>query len=427
MNLAWSGSDRVGLFRVVAGLAIATAIDLAASLHTTPVVPPHPDAPAWLLTVASSWAVTVALSLCVVVAALASARRAAAIGWTVVWIAALALLAESAAAVGPGPYRGWTFVGAVGTGIVVGRGWTRLAVRGTGSARLEARGAEIGAVASLVACYVGAATSKLGGAGLGWADAATLQAVVLAHAHVDRPGIASALLDTPQLATALAWMTLLVQLGAVGLLLGPRARVLATIGLVAFHVGVAVLARIGYWSAVVLVLAVGLPWSRWLARDREVAEDPELPSLDRRADLVVGGVLAIAIAFAWLGPWRSYSDGHHRSRTLAAGFGEAREPVTRFGPVAVGDTFDAWTIVGLERERGRVMVVLDHAEHPRAVLWVTRRDASQGGNSPFDRGALRIAYEPPLPPQVTNAAKQVAEMLASDPMVLERLDEAGGL
>lgn len=423
MSLAWSGSDRVGLWRVVAALAIATAIDLGLSLHTPSVVPPHPEAPSWLLAIASSSVVTIVLVLLVVGAAMMSARRAAAIWPTALWIAALALLAESAAAAGPGPYRGWTFVGAVGSGIVVGRGWARLATRGTTGdhPRFEARCGELGAVASLVACYVGAATSKLGGTGLGWADATTLQAVALAHAHIDRPGLASLLLDAPTLATALGWATLLVQVGAVGLLF-ERTRVLATIGLVGFHVGVAVFARIGYWSAVVLVLAVGLPWSRWLARGREVPQDPEGPTIpDRTADLAVGGVLALLVAVAWLGPWRSYSDGHHRSRTLAEGASAVREPITRFGPLTIGDTFDMWQIVGLEREPTRVMVILDHGSHPRVVLWVSRRDASEGGNSPFDRGALRIAYEPPLPPEVSLAAKRLADVLSHDPTVLEQL------
>lgn len=420
MSLAWAGTDRVGLWRIVAAIVIATAIDLVISLHTPMVVPPHPGAPSWLLALASSRIAVVVLALVAIVAAVASARPSVSVAFTAAWVVALALLAEAAAAVGPGPYRGWTFVGAVGTGIVVGRVWARLAVHdgADGRARFEARCGELGAVGSLVACYLGAATSKLGGAGLGWADTTTLHAVVLAHAHVDAPGLASLLHDAPWATAALGWATLVVQLGAVGLLLGTRARLVALVGLVGFHLGVAVLARIGYWSAVVLVLAVGLPWARW-SGTRE--DDAPMPALDRRADTIVGVAIGVAIALAWLGPWRQYSERHHRSRTLDDGASASREALDRLGPVAVDDELEGWRVVAIEREPTRFVCVLDHADHPRAVLWISRRDQTEGGNSPFDRGALRISYEPPLPPAAHAAVQALARRLAEDPTIEAQL------
>jgi hypothetical protein len=39
------------------------------------------------------------------------------------------------------------------------------------------------------------------------------------------------------------------------------------------------------------------------------------------------------------------------------------------------------------------MLVLVHADHGRAVLWVSARTPGEGRGSPFDRATLRIAYE----------------------------------
>lgn len=416
MRLAWSGGDRVWLTRIVAAVAIENLVEMARAIGRGAPTPPHPDAPGWLLAIAGSVAATIGIAAFGILAALASGRRDAALGWTGAWVVAGAILAEAHAAAGPGPYRGWFFVGAVGLGVVLGRLWARSAARRD----LEPAAAELGALALLSACYLGAATSKLGGVGAAWADATTLRAVALAHAHVDAPGLSAWLADAPRVATVLAGATIAIQLGAVGLWLGPRSRVAATVGLVAFHVGVAAFARIGYWSPVVLLLALGLPWPRWIAALRvPTVELDGATTAMHRADRRLALLLVAIVGLAWALPIRAYTDGHHRSRTLDAGATVSREPLVAWGPLRTGEAIrDGWIVDAIEREPSRVMVVLAHPDHGRAVLWISAREPGAGRGSPFDRPGLRIAYEgADRARPFAAAAGVIADRLAADPGV----------
>ncbi len=370
MNAPWC-------WRVVAAVAITDLLGLALELGAVATVPPHPQAPSWLLALAGApawWLAAVGL--------VAAGRWLAAPRTTVpiaIMLAVQALLVEAAAAHGPGPWRARFFVGAVLLGLLAARGWSwRAGVRDDALART-------GALACLGGCYVAAATSKLLGAGPTWIDGDTLRAVALSHAHVDGAALTDWLAHSPRAARALAGATLAVQLGGgVGLLVPGRARVIAAASLVAFHLGVAAFTRIGYWQPVALLLALAGPWSR--ADDTAAAQQPA------RADRAVLLAIVIATAIAWLSPLRRYADGHHRTRLLAHGDTAAREPRTSLGPLLRGDALaDGWTLDALACEPGRAMIVLRHASHGRAVLWLTA--PGTGPRSPFDRAHLQLGYE----------------------------------
>ncbi|HWB77797.1 MAG TPA: hypothetical protein VG755_22675 [Nannocystaceae bacterium] len=401
----WDGGDRRVLAVVLAMVACWDLLALAFELALEPSSGlPHPSAPAWLLAIAeSSFAVIVVASIGVA-AAIAYARERLAIASALVVLVCSGVLVEAAAARGPGPYRARFFIGAMLLGAVIGRVWARIAKDD------ERRAAEAGAVAMLAATWLGAATSKLGGAGIGWADATTLRAVALAHAPVDGSTPTAWLAHAPGAARAFAIATVIVQAVA---LLHPwtkTLRAITAIALIGFHVGVAVFAGIGYWEPVVLLLAFSLPWPRWLPRLR-MPDEAYAPIAVARAHAIVAALLAVIVALAWLIPWRSYTDLHHRPRSLADGASVARESLATLGPIAVGDRLAGdWRIDAIAREPTRAMVVLRHGEDRRAVLWVSPRLGDAPG-SPFDRTHVRLAYEGRDATALTPAARELGARL----------------
>lgn len=399
----WDGGDRRVLAIVLSAVACWDLLTLAVELTLEPASGlPHPGAPSWLLA-RSSFAV-IAVALLGVVAAIAHARERFPIASALVVLACSGVLAEAAAARGPGPYRARFFIGAMLLGAVIGRVWARIAKDD------ERRAAEAGAVAMLAATWVGAATSKLGGAGMGWADATTLRAVALAHAPVDASTPTAWLAHAPGAARAFAIATVIVQAGA---LLHPwtkMLRAITAIALIGFHVGVAVFAGIGYWEPVVLLLAFSLPWPRWIPRLR-VDDESHAPVAFARAHAIVAALLAVIVALAWLVPWRRYTDLHHRPRGLEGGASMARESIETLGPIAIGDRLAGdWRIDALAREPTRAMVVLRHAQGRRAVLWISPRIGDAPG-SPFDRTHVRIAYEGSDATALAPAARELGDHL----------------
>lgn len=215
---------------------------------------------------------------------------------------ALAFLAETYAALHGGPYRANFFSGAMLLGWLVGSAWAQGAKL---APRDALRFAEAGAVGMLSAAYVGAALSKLGGAGLAWADPNTLRAILLAHAPGDGGFVdivAGAIVARPWLAQALAASTLLLQLGACGYAWSRRSRLFVGLGLVAFHVGVAATTRIGYWQPVVLLLLFSLPWPRLNSLLRR-SPGSALPTLrDAGSAWVALALSAVAVIVLAYGP-----------------------------------------------------------------------------------------------------------------------------
>jgi hypothetical protein len=400
----WDGGDRRVLAVVLSVVACWDLLGLVVELFEPAVGLPHPGAPAWLLALAGSRIAVVAIAVLGVVGAWLHARERRPIAAALVVLACSGVLVEAAAARGPGPYRARFFVGAMLLGAVLGRVWARRCGDD------ERRAAEAGAVAMLAVTWIGAATSKLGGAGIGWADATTLRAVALAHAPVDASTPAAWLAHAPGAARAFAIATMIVQLGAV---LHPwRAgwRTVTGVLLIGFHVGVAVFAGIGYWEPVVLLAAFSLPWPRLVLRLR-AASTIVRDASPARAHATVATIMGIVVAIAWLVPWRRYTDEHHRPRGLAGGSSVARESIDALGPVKVGDRLaGGWRIDAIAREPGRAMMVLRHDAGPRAVLWISPRIGDAPG-SPFDRASVRIAYEGSDAATFAPAARDVAQRL----------------
>jgi len=413
----WDGGNRRALS---VALAAVVGWDLLALVHELVIDPgnalPHPSAPRWLSTLAGSPVAVLALAIAGVIAATAYARERRPIGSGALALACSGVLVEAAAAHGSGPYRARFFVGAMLLGALLGRVWSRIVGDGE-----EARAAEAGAVAMLAATYVGAATSKLGGAGLAWADATTLRAVALAHAPIDGASPATWLAHAPGVARGFAIATMLVQLSALAHPWSARTRTITCVLLVGFHLGVATFASIGYWQPVVLLLAFSLPWPRWIPRLRA----PTLPTLaDRdpwssalaaanaRANAVIGAIVLAIVAAAWLLPWRRYTDLHHRPRGLDGGDSQPREPLERLGPLAVGDRLaGGWRIDALAREPTRAMVVLRSDTRRRAVLWISAPVPSDARPSPFDTSNVRVSYEGTDAREFEAAARELSDRL----------------
>ena len=115
--------------------------------------------------------------------------------------------------------------------------------------------------------YVEAGLSKLTTSGLVWADATVLRSAILSTHPVDDSSLlalyARLVVDSGGVARALSVATLVIQLGAVAYVVGPRLRMLWGALLLSFHVNVALLSQsIFYVQSCVLLLAFSFPWGR---------------------------------------------------------------------------------------------------------------------------------------------------------------------
>ncbi|MEI8258880.1 MAG: hypothetical protein WCJ30_24695 [Deltaproteobacteria bacterium] len=171
--------------------------------------------------------------------------------------------------------------GAMLAGVVMGEAYARRAGVRPENSRAEALEARrfgmTGALGMLAGSYMAAGTSKLLAGGFGWATSSALRLMLLSHAEVD--GGAWSLVvprwtaASPLVCMALETGTLIIQLGAFMLVLGPRARRLWATLIVAFHAGIYLTSHILFLTPMIFAIAVAVPWSRVLRR----AEDPEDP------------------------------------------------------------------------------------------------------------------------------------------------------
>ena len=381
----WDGADRRPIRIGLAAVAVLSAVSLLGELSGTLHASPRPDAPAVLMWIAQTPAIGIMLGVIVAAAAwlLAAGRRVVLAG--IVIVAALGLIAEARAARFGGPFRADFF-----SGLAV-LGWTLGYAFGTGERPSRERWAELGAVSLLAAAYVSAGLGKLLGAGPAWADADTLRAVILSHAEVAgdgwaRPGVAW-VVRHPGVTRAFGVATLVVQLGAVLMALGPRLRAIAAIGIIGFHLGVFWLTGIGYWPPVLLVALLSFPWGR-----RGAAESGEPVERSRWTILAVSSCLVVI--GAWLLPGREYTQGHHR----ATGSPESRQPAVRLGSVEVGTQLaGGWRVASIDREPDRTRLVVADDAGRRAVVFVSAQD--EGPSSPYDTERFRIAYGPTTVPR----------------------------
>lgn len=316
MTSFWDGRARAPLR---AGLAAAAALDLlelAAQLRVThPSAASHPLAPALLLALGGHRAAIVLGAGVGLGALLCFAAGRAQLGAGALALGVLAFFAESQAALLGGPRRSVFAVGAMLLGWLAGLAWGR--GLGGGAAREDL--AEAGAVATLAATYLAAATSKLMAQGLRWADASTLRALLLSQHRVSERGwsarLVAGLVEHPGLCRALALATLAIQLGAFLYLVSPGWRVVLGSLLLLFHLTVSELTGITYAANLALLTVFSFPWPQllppgWMPVLPDTpprGRDPRDPIVERRVLLAALSILVAAVGLAWLLPVRDYT------------------------------------------------------------------------------------------------------------------------
>ena len=311
---------RLGLAFIAAVDLVSVAIQVAT---TTPGPRSHPLAPALLLAPGDHPVLVAAIAIPGLLALLGFARAWHPLRSGALALLSLALLNESHAALIHGPSRPYFFSGALLLGWLGGTLLARLVHRDEPpSLPRDERLAEAAALACLAAIYAGAGLSKLLHSGVSWADQQTLRAIVLAHHRVADNSLvgdyAHFITARPHLSQLFATLTLVVQLGAPLILVGPRLRAAWGLLLLGFHVQVTLLTGIGYLQAKLLVPLFTLPWPALLARlrRRPAPRDPPI-AITPRARRILGlaaGVLALLAALVWLSPVRRYTDLHHAER-----------------------------------------------------------------------------------------------------------------
>jgi hypothetical protein len=313
MKPFWDDRSRAPL-RVALGIVLLQDLVLLAGTLwlARPSELSHPRAPAWLIGIAGRPLPIVALSLIALVAVVQLMRGRRTLACGALALVAMALMAESHAAVVGGPARNTFASGAVLLGWLGGLVWGR--ALGDGDREDLA---ESGALALLAATYVGAALSKLMALGVAWIDDHTLRALLLTQNRVSDHGLlaryAMLVVEHPRLSQALAGATVVIQLGAVALVLSARLRLVSAALLLAFHVNVALLTGIYYSGNMLLLVAFGCPWARWLGLRRgDAPEHLRKPDVEHRVLIAGVAVVVVLIALAWLLPLRGYTLLHHR-------------------------------------------------------------------------------------------------------------------
>ncbi len=241
--------------------------------------------------------------------ALASDRRPIVGGlWALAWAA---LLSEWQTQIFGSPSRNAFFPGAAVAGWVLGELWAHAVAdeRDTTPHRVtRERLGEVGVLGCIAAAYVGSGLSKLLASGAGWADGAQIRALVLWQQPVADwawiEAYRSLVLQEPAVAVAASVATLVIETGALVLLLGPRARLAWTVAILGLHINIIVLCTMPYLEPMALLLLVAVPWPRVLGRTP--APEPEVPSpyrdvtMPRSVWAIMVGIVLLAWAAA---PW----------------------------------------------------------------------------------------------------------------------------
>jgi hypothetical protein len=173
-----------------------------------------------------------------------------------------------------------------------------------------------GAVALLGAVYLNAGLSKLVFGGIGWVRGVSLQSLIIGLDNAD-PGFLGALhariLGSPAAIFFFSTAAVGLELSGPLMLAGPRVRRFVAFGLLVMHASIFLLTRIGYWEALVFLLAfvvfAGEP-------SPDAARRGSPPN--RRAFLQTAGLLAACAVFAVFR--QGYRSRHYQGR----GPGESR-------------------------------------------------------------------------------------------------------
>lgn len=252
--------------------------------------------------------------------------------WALGWAA---LLSEWQTQIFGSPSRNAFFPGAALLGWVLGQLWAMTVLERTGdgddspddarSARdreLRERLGEAGALGCIAAAYVGSCSSKLLAAGASWADAAQIRALILWQEPLaDWSWLLAwrtAILEDPSLARTAAIATLVIEGGALLLLLGPRLRLLWTALLCGLHLAIILLCTMPYLEPCALLVLLAVPWPAAqgvqaparthaeTAHEQPPREDPlERPRLPVAMAVALACVVLLAWAVAPFG-WRGH-------------------------------------------------------------------------------------------------------------------------
>ncbi|MCA9695225.1 MAG: hypothetical protein R3A51_22875 [Nannocystaceae bacterium] len=343
-----------------AGLRVALAVVLCFDVgmllwqhafHPAP-VDPLPWEPAFLRDLhAQTWLLDVLAGLAIAGAfGFAFARKPLAPG--LVALAAIGLLNESFSAYISQPWRMFFSAGAMLCGWLFGLVIAR--VTGADPERADRLG-EAGATAGLAATYVGAGIQKLVAGG--FLQSRALRAHIFTHHEVDDVSplghLSQLVATTPWMAEALEYVVVVIQVGAILYLVGPRLRMLWGALLICFHLGTLVFLHIIYIEATALLLAFSFPWGR-LRSAAAPTPAPEEPPIPAR---VARGVILLLIALA-LVAWSVPTPGEVPSRVVYSNPApvEANElparvrvhEVESLGPLARGQALAGWTLRAIE-------------------------------------------------------------------------------
>lgn len=415
MRSPWDDGPRWPLRALLGGLAAIDAAALVVAILGASAGPrSHPDAPALLLGLGGSAAVIVPAAAAIA-GACAFTRGPARLGAAALTLTALATLVEAHAALVGGPHRVFFATGAGLFGWSLGLVMARAAGERRGAA--AERWAEFGAAGALAATYVGAVASKVAAAGLGWIDGDGLRAVILAQRGLGGgsplDAYAALVVGSRGIATAFAAATMVFQAAAVAFPWSPRGRAWAGAGILLFHLNVWLLTPILFPQAMALVLALALPWPRWLRRrwPRRFAADASAaraegstPRVGRGYAAGAATCVALALLFA---PLRPYAALHHRAESRGSTEAAEASPALRaaLGGLEVGEEMAGFRVVTIgARVDGAIEVVLGRAEVAFTVtLWPT----GAGPAEPPVRGrAHDLFYGRPRPEGASLAADE---------------------
>ncbi|HEX3597250.1 MAG TPA: hypothetical protein VHU80_19210, partial [Polyangiaceae bacterium] len=330
MANVYDGLSRAPLRVGLALVGAADAIGLAVQVHRTGESElSHGFAPRFLFAMHDHPLSLIALVVLAVAGLLSFAARRRPITSGLVAVGAIAVLSESHAALVGGPARSFYTVGAVLFGWVFGLAYARgIAANGfRREAANEESLAETGAVGVFAATYFGAGVSKLLLGGVDWADPNHLRAIVVSQHPVADNSVLGTYADVVTnhgaVSAAFALATLVVQLGAVMLLVSPFMRKLWCAAILGFHLNTLLLAHIVYLEAVVIALLFGYPWPAIVARLRgrtasAPVEPPSTPASQRGTRVTLATAICFFGVLAGVGSLpavRRYTGEHHRART----------------------------------------------------------------------------------------------------------------
>jgi hypothetical protein len=327
MTRRWTFASGSDLRR--AGLALVAGVDLVVVAANVALTAPgpmvHPGAPGWLRVLFHRPAPVAFVALVGLLALVQFGRGRRQGTFGALAVAALAWLTEAHAALVGGPMRSFFTSGAMLLGWMFGLTCAKGTLRdepATTARRtaIESDLAEAGAAGALAATYVGAGLSKLLHSGPAWVESAGLRIVVLAEHPVNDASIlgayARAVGSSARLASALAFATLVIQLGAAVYPFSTRLRATVGTALLAFHLSVWALLHILYVEAVVLLVLFSYPWPGLIARLRAGAPegDPEPAAPAQRLGglALPAALLVVTAALVCLPPVQRYTSQHHR-------------------------------------------------------------------------------------------------------------------